>query len=423
MIQVTAQMRALVGRAGGRTAGKATMRTSRIRPIFQGERERNSAMRRWILLGFCAVLTFPAGAAKRVTVAQLEQALATATSAHKADAEMARMIAGWVLSERLSEGTLERLDTRLDAGPQVALAMQLLADQSAFLDLPASELPATAAPDQAAQLRMFDAAAHYVAETLSRLPNFSATRVTNRFDDSPQEMKNGAWPVRAGLHLVDRSSLEVSVHVERENDFRRNGSAVWEDRRGLTSWGEFGTVLGMILGDVVKGKASWSHWEQTASGLSAVFHYSVPKSASHFEVLRSVEKQGAVAGFVTPRAYGIKAGSERSGAVIVNDKRGYEGSLWLDPATGTILRITIEADSKGNAAYQQAAMLVQYGAVGIGGNRFILPVRSLALSKVAISAEMSTGDARSEWLNETLFTGYHRFASTTRILTGDQTPQ
>lgn len=379
-------------------------------------------MRRWILLGLLAAMTLPAGAAKRVSVAQLEQALTAASAAHKADAEMARMIASMVLSERLSEGTLERLDTRFDAGPQVALAMQLLSDRSAFLDLPASELPAAAAPDQAAQLRMFDAAALYVTETLSRLPNFVATRVTNRFDDSPQELTRGAWPVRAGLHLVDRSSLEVSVHVERENDFRRNGAAIWEDRRGLTSWGEFGTVLGMILGDVVKGKASWSHWEQTASGLSAVFHYSVPKSSSHFEVLRSIEKQGAVAGFVTPRAYGIKADNEPSGAVIVNDKRGYAGSLWLDPATGTILRITIEADSNGNAAYEQAAMLVQYGAVEIGGNRYILPVRSLALSKVVISAEMSTGDAPSEWLNETLFTGYHRFASTTRILAGDQAP-
>jgi hypothetical protein len=369
-------------------------------------------------------MTLPIGAAKRVTVAQLEQALAAATAAHKADAEKARMIAGMVLSERLSESTLQRLDTQLDAGPQVALAVQLLADQSAFLDLPGSELPTTAAPDQATQLRMFDAVAHYVTETMARLPNFLATRTTNRFDDSPHEVKRGAWPVREGLHQVDRSSREVSVQVERENEFCGNGSAVWENRTGLSSWGEFGTVLDMILGDVVKGKASWSHWEQTASGLSAVFHYSVPKSTSHFEMRRFIERPGTVAAVVTAQAYGpTRANSAPLDALIRHDRRGYEGSLWLDPASGTILRITIEADSKGNAAYQQAAMMVQYGSVDISGNRFVLPVRSLALSKVAISAEMSTGDAPSEWLNETEFTGYHRFASTTRILTGDRAPQ
>ena len=380
-------------------------------------------MRRSILLGLFVAMTFPAGAAKRVTVAQLAQALTAATGEHKPNAEMARLIAGMELSERLSEDTLDRLDAQVNAGPQVSLAMQLLADQSAFLELPASELPANDVPDQAAQLRMFDAAAHYVAETMARLPNFLAIRTTNRFDDSPQEVKKGAWPVRAGLHQVDRSSREVSVHVERENGFPGNGSAVWEDRRGLSSWGEFGTVLGMILGDAVNGKVSWSHWEQTVSGPAAVFHYSVPKSTSHFEVLRFAERLGTVAAVVTPQAYGIKASSEPADAAIVHDRRGYAGSLWIDPATGTILRITIEADSKGNAAYQQAAMMVQYGAVKIGGSRFILPVRSVALSKVAMSAETSTGDAPSKWLNETLFTGYHRFASTTRILTGDQTPQ
>jgi hypothetical protein len=380
-------------------------------------------MRRWILLGLFAALALPAGAAKRVTVAQLEQALAAPTAAHKADAEMAHMIAGMELSERLSEGTLERIDSRLNAGPQVRLAMQLLADQSVFMNLPSSELPAAIAPDQAAQLRMFDAAAHYVAETMARLPNFLATRTTNRFDDSPQEVKKGAWPVRAGLHQVDQSSREVSVHVEQENSSPGNGFAVWEDRKGLSSWGEFGTVLGMILGDAANGKVSWSHWEQTASGLSAVFHYAVPKSASHFEVLRFAARPGSLAAVITPRTYGVKAGSVPSDIVILRDKRGYEGSLWLDPANGTILCITIEADSKSNVDYQRAAMLVQYGPVDIAASRFILPVRSLASSKVAISAEMTTGDAPSEWLNETLFTDYHRFAATTRIVTGEPAPQ
>jgi hypothetical protein len=373
-------------------------------------------MRRWILLGLFAATTLPSGAAKRVTVAQLEQALAAATAAHKADAGIARMIAGTELSERLSESALARIDSRLNAGPQAMLAMQLLADESAFLDLPSSELPAAATPDQAAQLWMFEAAAHYVADTLARLPNFLSTRTTNRFDDSPQELKKGAWPVRAGLHQVGQSSLEVSVQADRENDSHANGSAFWEDRRGLSSWGEFGTVLGMILGDAVNGKVSWSHWEQTGSGLSAVFHFSVPKSASHFELLHFAAGPGSLAAVISPRTYGAKAGSVPEDTIILHDKQGYEGSLWLDPATGTIVRLTIEADSKGNAAYQRAAMLVEYGAVEIAGSRFILPVRSVAFSKVAISAEMSTGDEPSEWLNETRFNAYHRFASTARII-------
>jgi hypothetical protein len=67
--------------------------------------------------------------------------------------------------------------------------------------------------------------------------------------------------------------------------------------------------------------------------------------------------------------------------------------------------------------------MVQYGAVVIGNSEFICPVRSLALSSAEPSAQTITGDAPTEWLNETLFTGYQRFASTTRILTDTAVPQ
>jgi hypothetical protein len=50
------------------------------------------------------------------------------------------------LSERLNEATLVRLKTQLKMTSGVSLALQLLADQSAFLVPPASELPAVPAP-------------------------------------------------------------------------------------------------------------------------------------------------------------------------------------------------------------------------------------------------------------------------------------
>src|SRR6202167_6582842 len=127
--------------------------------------------RRLILVVLLASLTSIGGAAKRVTVAQLEQALTAAHTAHRPDAEVARQIGGLELSERVTEASLNRLAAYLDAGSQAALALQLLADQSAFLDPPASEIPSTAAPDDAAQQRMIEAARSYVAQTGPQLPN------------------------------------------------------------------------------------------------------------------------------------------------------------------------------------------------------------------------------------------------------------
>jgi hypothetical protein len=58
-------------------------------------------MRRLILLALLALLASTAGASKRVTVAQLEQALMAAHDVHKPDADIARQIGGLELSERL----------------------------------------------------------------------------------------------------------------------------------------------------------------------------------------------------------------------------------------------------------------------------------------------------------------------------------
>ena len=168
-----------------------------------------------------AALAHPAGAGTRVTVAQLDQALTAAIAAHKPDAEIARQIASLELSERLTEASLNRLNIRLAQDALAAQALALLADRSAFLDPPVAELPGTAAPDGAARQRMLDAARNYVAQTLPRLPDFLATRTINRYDDSPQALKKGAWPVRTGLHLVGTSSREISVRNEREGSGRQ----------------------------------------------------------------------------------------------------------------------------------------------------------------------------------------------------------
>ena len=102
--------------------------------------------------------------------------------------------------------------------------------------------------------------------------------------------------MRAGLHLVDTSSREISVYEETANRSATVASARWQEQVGLTSGGEFASTLGMILTDTLKGKVTWSHWEQSAVGQTAVFHYSVPRSASHFEVIGVLQRQAALEG-------------------------------------------------------------------------------------------------------------------------------
>ena len=382
-----------------------------------------------LLIGFVLFATAALAAAppKHATVAQLEQQLTAAYAAHRPDAEIARQIGGIELSEQLTEERLERLKKDLNPGPQTLLALRLLGDQSAFLEPVASESSPKAAPDAATQQQMVTAARNYVAQTLPRLPNFLATRTINRYDDSPFALKKGEWPVRAGMHLVDTSSREISVRDERENQPPTQGSAVWQQQLGLISGGEFGTTLGMILTDTMQGKIEWSHWEDAAKPV-AVFRYSVPGSASHFELISALKREAAVEGFAAPAggrgtaSIQTRPNANPSRITMVRTRPAYHGYIWVDPESGTVLRITMEAELKESDPFKRAAMLVSYGPVQIGDAKFICPVRSLALSMAAGDSQDSSGDAPTRWLNETLFIGYHRFASTMRVIP-DSGPQ
>ena len=156
-------------------------------------------MRKLILSWMFAALALSAAGARRVSVAQLDEALGAADATPRADLDQARQLSELEMTERLTERTLGHLAATHKLGPRTALALQLLADQSAFLEPPRNELPATALPDSDAQQRMLAAAQAYSVEAWARMPNFFVTRETHRFDDAPHVLAQGDWPVRAGL--------------------------------------------------------------------------------------------------------------------------------------------------------------------------------------------------------------------------------
>jgi VWFA-related protein len=390
-------------------------------------------MRRLILLGLMAAVVLPAFAAKRVTVAQLEQSLAADSASHRADADIAHRLSDLELSERLTGATLDRFANKLPLGPRTALALQLLSDQSAFLDPPATELPATGMPDAAAQQRMMDLARGYVVRIWPHLPNFFATRTTARFDDSPQVFKQGEWPVRAGLHLVgtgtsnltyrdgkdiiDQSTEQAPVAVAAG----RNGApAPVQQELGMTSRGDFGPELTIVLTDSAKGKVDWSHWEQTSAGLAAVYTYSVPKAVSHFEVsyccvTKDVQRELHYGNVSRGQSPATIMDTAQADSKLFRVTPGYHGTLAIDPDSGAILRITIEAELKSEDPISKAATMVQYGPVTIGDRTFIFPVRSMALSVEKPGFNGRTGAQPTLLVNQTTFTDYHRLGATIRM--------
>jgi hypothetical protein len=122
-------------------------------------------------------------------VVQLERLLAAAHS--KPDGKAAQLLSDLELSERLSSAKLAVWEERLP-GPASRRALVILADQSAFLDPPPSEIPAAATPDLADQRKIMTLAVDYAQKTIHQLPNFFATRDTIRFEDTPQKLVAGS---------------------------------------------------------------------------------------------------------------------------------------------------------------------------------------------------------------------------------------
>ncbi|MBS1806149.1 MAG: VWA domain-containing protein [Acidobacteria bacterium] len=371
---------------------------------------------RWLLmLCIFACFSLQAFGAKRLTIDQLRQMLENADRAHRTDADLARQISDSELSQRLTSPTLEKLGKRYEGHPQVGIALQLLADQSTFLDPPVDELPKLAPLSSTDQQRQLEAAHAFVLKTLPNLPNLLATKTTFNFDNSPQVLPKGGWAERDGLHLVGQSKSEVSVRNESENASTLTKPAQTQASGGLISWGEFGSTLFIVLGDTASGTIAWDHWEQGATGLVSVFHYDVPKSASHYELVMPTRRTRAMTG--TDRWMGTAGVLQNSSTtVMVHSKPAYHGSLWVDPGSGAVLGVTVVADLKGDNTLQRGAILVEYGSVQIASTTFICPTRSLALSAAAANVKSTMEGQTTLWLNENLFSDYHRFASTSRIL-------
>jgi VWFA-related protein len=390
-------------------------------------------MRRLILLVLVATVAFPAAAAKRMTVIQLEKVLSSDYADHRPDADVARRLGDVELTERLTNLALNRFANSLPLGPRTALALQLLADQSSFLDPPGSELPATGMPDAATQERMMDAARGYVVQIWPRLPNFFVTRSTNRFDDSPVALNPGDWPVRMGLHLVGTSTRQVTYRDGKEvqdaeltptagtTPAARNSTGTAQEL-GLDSWGEFGPEMTVVLTDSARGKITFSHWEQMAAGLVAVYRYEVPKSVSHYavnyccvvnaELLENRMTSGGRGGRVQDNANAPVGQSTNQFHVTP----AYHGTLAVDPATGAILRITIEAELNKGDPISRAATVVEYGPVTIGDRTDVCPTRSLAFSMEERAFPGQTGKVPILLVNETTFSHYHRLGATMRMV-------
>jgi VWFA-related protein len=366
-------------------------------------------------------LALPAFAAKSITVAQLEQALATAHASP--DAVVAEQLSSFELTERLSAARYARLSAALP-GEKARQALLALADSAEFCSLPPDDIPTTAAPDFAEQRRIMALVVVHVTKAVHQLPNLFATRATTHFEDRPQG-EYGYLP----LHIVGNSSRKVLYRDGQEMVDAASGKS-GSAEQGLVSWGEFGPILSTVLQDAAQNKLAWSHWEQGANGPLAVFAYAVPDQKSHYwvqfccttEIVTGIQYSKAGLSGVGPN-YAPNLENYSEAPRVLREKPGYHGEIAVDPVTGAILRMTADAELPLGEKLTRAAIMVEYGSIEIGGKSFVCPERSVALSFIRY-AHATNGahsildhDPLKTLVNDVAFEQYHRLGSEARILT------
>jgi len=208
------------------------------------------------------------------------------------------------------------------------------------------------------------------------------------------------------LHVVGVSSVTVLIRDRHEviDAGAAKGKQAQSADRGLSTAGEFGPILVTWLVDSIKGQVTWGHWEQGATGARAVFRYSVPLQASHYTV--TFPGAGKRIQYVS----------------------AYHGEIAVNPADGTILRLTMIADMQPDALVRRSDIAVEYSSVEIGGVNYNCPVKSVAVSLVRYLPPDAVNRTSSDLaslkqvllhVNDVVFTQYHLFRAETRVLSSD----
>jgi len=384
------------------------------------------SLKKAILIGLVWQLAVSAFAASRLTIDQLDRLVASSTG--KRDTKIAERLSGQELTERLSASRLAALEAALP-GPESRRALVVLADQATFLNPPLAEIPNLPVPTFEQQRDITARAVDYVKSTLHRLPNLFANRDTIRFQDTPAILESGGPGAPSG-HFVPAQPLHP-VSRSAETVFYRNGQEIAEPSGeeqsapssvidGLTTAGDFGPILSAVFSDFPQGNLAWSHWEQGPAKPVAVFHFQVPKGVSHYEV-----KFCCVSGR------------------LLQQFSAYHGEITIDPADGTVLRLTIIANMGKADPVTKANLMVEYGPVELGKQTFYCPMKSISVTVAPVQSNIqrtlsgavipTTGGAvRIEvqdnkaadsvpqtLLNEVVFDQYHLFQSEARMLAAD----
>jgi VWFA-related protein len=348
---------------------------------------------------------------EKVTVVQLEELVHSQT-------DLLRKLANLELTERLST---PRLDALLAAihGERERQALTADADLSLALAPPADEIVNRPPPPVEEQRVILGRTIDYLQNAIPKLPDFYALRNTVRFEEPPQS-DNEIWKMPhqdQTLHfgtsehatVLYRNGHEV---VEKKQKLGKRRVARGTRARDLETGGTFGPILVYVMTAAASpGSLRWTRWERGKYGDLAVFSY-----------------RAASTNIVVPELTYCCL-PEGDGTTLYQNKADTYGEFAVNPDSGAIMRIVINADldeeRDPDVPLIRSQVMVEYGPEELSGKTYICPQRSVEISRGRSEVDLH------EWgmvfnlysyfetmINDATFGGYHKFGAESRILPG-----
>jgi VWFA-related protein len=348
---------------------------------------------------------------EKVTVVQLEDL------AH-AQSDLLRKLQNLELTERLSTPRLDALLSEIH-GERERQALTADADLSLALAPPADEIVNRPPPPMEEQRAILGRTFGYLQNAISKLPDFYALRNTVRFEE-PAERDNETWKMplqdetlhfATGEHatVLYRNGHEV---VEKKKKLGKRSVVRGVRARGLETSGTFGPILAYVLTAAATSPSTlmWKRWERGKYGDLAVFSYRAVSTNIGPELTYCCLPEG-------------------DGTTPYHNKADTYGEFAVNPDTGAIMRIVINADldeeRDPDVPLIRSQVMVEYGPEELGGKTYICPQRSVEISRGRSERELyewgmvfSLYSYFETMINDVTFGGYHKFGSEARILPG-----
>jgi hypothetical protein len=391
----------------------------------------------WILV--LLMMTAPAWAAKTLTIQQLKDLLVSMQQSNKGDAEVATKLKQVELSEELTLSTMNNL-LIYAPGPQSLEQIYVLEARSADLAPPASDLPATPAPDAAAQQAILAKTAAYVTTVYAQTPALTATKTTLRYQDNLEAVAPGSG-ISSGAKSLETGSLFPNhatsyFHSTEAPVASEHGAEKLPSEKDKTPWGANKMIalqqpdpsLGSIFQQAqAAGSIKWLRWELVNGRQVAVYSFGVPKKDSRLEVdiccFPNVNQAGVAAFYQALTnelpvlqvnvTYGSTGPGPDSGDMggasqsVGGGAKGtfqtntewrdfkaivpYHGELFINPGTGIVVRMIIETELKPDEVVHQMDTRIDYGPVKAGDRLLVAPVETFITTEVVPNGESGAG--------------------------------